>query len=125
MCRQSGRTGVDIVVYSSKRSAGSDSSRANWSIRMSPFELPPATTVRRPMRFQIRTGLAGSSSSTSASALWMRCHFNSFRELNNRATLTSPVSDHQGIDSNIIVQEFWMDSPERGWNGEHPLVLSS
>jgi hypothetical protein len=41
MCRQSGRTGVDIVVYSSKRSAGSDSSRANWSIRMSPFEYTP------------------------------------------------------------------------------------
>jgi hypothetical protein len=35
---------------------------------MSPFELPPARTGRRPIRLQIRTGFAGPSSKTSGSA---------------------------------------------------------
>ncbi len=29
------------------------------------------------------------------------------------------------IDSNVLDQEFHLDRPERGWNGEHPLVILS
>ena len=42
---------------------------ANRSIGMSPFELPPAMSGRRPIRLQIRTGLTGPSSKTSGSAV--------------------------------------------------------
>jgi hypothetical protein len=41
---------------------------ANCSIGMSPFELLTARIGRRPIRLQIRTGLAGPSSNTSGSA---------------------------------------------------------
>jgi hypothetical protein len=33
--------------------------------------------------------------------------------------------DLEGIDSNIIVQESQQRRPERGWNGEHLLVILS
>ena len=40
------------------------------SIGTSPLALPPASSGRRPVRLQIRTGLAGPSSKTSIPAAW-------------------------------------------------------
>ena len=43
--------------------------RAKRSIGMSPFELPTATSGRRPMRLQMRIGFVGPSSKKSISDL--------------------------------------------------------
>ena len=64
---------VGVVVQHQQTQARSRRSvLAKRIIWMSPFELPAATTGRRPSRLQIRTGFSGPSSKNSIFDLYSR-----------------------------------------------------